>query len=102
MASAGKGPAQGKRASSILAKGGRRVGSRRLAGALVPTLRGTRLFFPRGSRTEALQMDAPLRLTLVRIGTKLSAAASDKMEDATTTATTTTTTTTSSRSHVGS
>ncbi|RMC07310.1 hypothetical protein DUI87_16768 [Hirundo rustica rustica] len=45
-------------------------------------------------------MDAPLRLTLVRIGTKLPAAASDKMEDATTTATTTTTTTTSSsRSH---
>lgn len=28
-------------------------------------------------------MDAPLRLTLVRIGTKLPAAASDKMEDAT-------------------
>lgn len=46
-------------------------------------------------------MDAPLCLTLVRIGTKLPAAASDKMEDATTTATTTTTTTTSSRSHVG-
>lgn len=84
----GEGAAQGKRASSILAKGGRRVGSRRLAGAFVRAPRGTRLLFPRGSRMEALQMDAPLRLTLVRIGTKLPAAASDKMEDATTTATT--------------
>lgn len=63
---------------------------------------GTRVFFPRGSLTEAVQMDVPLRLMLVRIGTKLPVAASDKMEDATTTATTNTTTTTiSSRSHVG-
>lgn len=29
------------------------------------TAEGTQLLFPRGSRTEALQMDAPLRLTLV-------------------------------------
>lgn len=43
-------------------------------------------------------MDAPLRLMLVPIGTKLPAAASDKMEDVTTSATTTSTTT---RSHGG-
>lgn len=42
MASAGEGAAQGKRASSILVKGGRRVGSRRLAGALVPIPRHCR------------------------------------------------------------
>lgn len=47
------------------------------------TAGGTRLIFPRGSQTEAVRMDAPLRLTLVRIGTKLPAVASDKMEDAT-------------------
>lgn len=38
----GEGAAQGKRASSILAEGGQRVGSRRLAGALIPTPRHCR------------------------------------------------------------
>ena len=72
------------------------------AGAVLPTprhCRGHPAPLPAGSRAEALQMDAPLRLTLVRIGPKLPAAASDKMEDATTA--TTTTTSNSSRSHVG-
>lgn len=56
-------------------------------GALLPTPRhgrGHPALLPAGSRAEAPQMDAPLRLTVVRIGPKLPAAASDKMEDATT------------------
>lgn len=100
----GEGGAQVKCASSILVEDGRRAwlpAPGRLQHSSPPhdTAEGIRLFFPREPRRGASNG----RLTLVLIGPKLPAAASDKMEDVTTATTTTTTTTTSSssRSHGG-